>query len=140
MKKLTLDEKLAIFFQGQPNRWLASVAQDAKGRALLPLDEVCFPWLADEGPVIMMYGTVLGSAWEYGGEFQGLVPVRVSAHFCETFRMIPILMLPPITLIKTPADVWVRNQLAQKITESNIITLLQAGGRLHINKIPIVAS
>ncbi len=140
MKKLTPEEKLTAYFAPQHNRWIADVAQDCKGRSLLPLDEVCFPWQSDEGAMVMIYGMVLGSAWEHAGLMQGLVPVRVDRYFCETFMMMPILILPPSGLMKTPKDVWLHNILGQKITESNIVTILQAGGRLHINKVPIVVS
>ncbi len=140
MKKLTPDEKLTIYFQAQQNRWYTDVAQDCKGRALLPLDEVFFPWASDEGAMLMIYGTVLGSEWEHGGVMQGLVPVRVHRYFCETFMLMPVLMLPPNALMLTPKDMWLHNFMGQKITDSNIVTILQAGGRLHINKVPIVVS
>jgi len=138
MKKLTQEEKLNIYFQPENNRWTYDVAQDQKGRALLPMDQVCFPLPSDEGIMLMLRGTVLGERWEYGGELLGLVPVQVDRHFCETFKIPPIMSLPTVILMRMPSDVWLNNTMAQKITESNTLTVFQAGGRLHINKVPIV--
>lgn len=140
MKKLTIGEKLELYFTPQHNQWGEQVMKDRCGRALLPLDQVCFPWPADEGPYLVMSGVVLGSQWEYGGQLQALVPIKVDRHFGATFGIMPILTLRPELLTKTPNDLWLCNVFMQRVAEGNALAIISRGGVLHINSIPIVAT
>lgn len=137
MSKVTMDKKLSEYLTEEANVWKADTAKDQKGRALLPLDYVAFPYPTDEGPIVVLRGTVMGSGWEMNGVLEGTIPIKVDRHFCETFGLMPLIMLSRELLVKMPNDVFLNNYLASKLTEGNVAILVQSGGKLHINHVPI---